>query len=121
MRRRLNNRLEYQSRRRKLRHALTPAEARLWLSLQRRQLDCKFRRQHSVGPFILDFYCPHKRLAIELDGAAHDSDAATRYDERRSRYLEQIGVRVIRFLNDDVMQNLEGVLKVIRDELTTPR
>ena len=73
----------------------------------------KFRRQHSFGAFILDFYCPSERLAIELDGAAHDHDAAQAHDLQRSSYLRELGVRVIRFENRAVMENLEGVLATI--------
>src|SRR5690606_22395401 len=95
MRQAFNNRIELKSRRRALRSSLTPAEARLWSCLQRSQLGCKFRRQHSIGPFILDFYCPSRRLAIELDGAAHDSECAWHYDEARLRYLRAHGITVI--------------------------
>ena len=114
MRRPLNNRPELTVRRRELRSSLTVAEARLWSCLQRRQFGWKFRRQHSVGPFIIDFYCPSARLAIELDGAAHDSDSAGRYDERRSQYLRRHGIVVVRFMNEDVLKNLEGVLAAIQ-------
>ena len=114
----LHNRTSLRKARRELRHSLTLAEARLWLHLQRRQLDgWKFRRQHSIGPYIVDFYCPAARLVVELDGAAHDSVAASRNDERRSNYLTVYGISVIRFLNDDVRDNLEGVLESIRSVL----
>jgi len=102
--------------RRDLRMALTPAEARLWKHLQNRQLaGRKFRRQHSAGPYVLDFYCPREHLAIELDGAAHDHEEAAQRDEARSRYLASHGIKVVRFENRDVMSNLEGVLQVIKD------
>jgi very-short-patch-repair endonuclease len=114
MRHALNNRVDLKPRRRALRSTLTSPEARLWSCLQRSQLGCKFRRQHSLGPFILDFYCPSKRIAIELDGAAHDSERAWHYDEARSQYLRANGITVIRFLNEDVVRNLEGVLLGIR-------
>jgi len=101
-------------RRRELRAHLTQAEAILWRQLQRRQLrGRKFRRQHSVGPYVLDFYCPDLKLAVELDGAAHDHDQAFRRDALRTAYLAAAGVRVIRFENDDVVRNLEGVLAAI--------
>jgi very-short-patch-repair endonuclease len=109
-----HNARELKPRRRELRAQLTQAEAILWRRLQRRQL-CgrKFRRQHSVGPYVLDFYCPEVKLAVELDGAAHDHDRALRRDAFRTAYLAATGVRVIRFENDDVVRNLEGVLAVI--------
>jgi very-short-patch-repair endonuclease len=87
----------------------------LWLQLRHSQLDgWKFRRQHSVGSYVLDFYCPGARLAVELDGAAHDHEAAQVRDKRRTEFLNDAGVRVIRFENHDVVANLEGVLAEIR-------
>ena len=109
-----HNAPELKPRRRELRTSLTPAEALLWRHLQRSKLQGrKFRRQHSVGPYILDFYCPSERLAVELDGAAHDHDAAERRDILRTTYLAASGVRVIRFENCDVVRNPEGVLASI--------
>lgn len=102
------------TRRRELRANLTPAEALLWHHLQRSRLEGrKFRRQHSVGPFVLDFYCPSERLAVELEAAAHDHDPATHRDVLRTTYLAATGVRVIRFENQDVVRNPEGVLASI--------
>jgi very-short-patch-repair endonuclease len=113
--RQINNLKPLKAHRRQLRAALTPAEARLWKYLKSSQLDGrKFRRQHSVGPYILDFYCPALKLAVELDGAAHDSDTAQLHDERRSRFLAGNGIRVLRFQNNDVINNPEGVLSEIR-------
>jgi very-short-patch-repair endonuclease len=109
-----HNAPELKSRRRELRATLTPAEALLWQHLQRSRLEGrKFRRQHSVGPYVLDFYCPSERLAVELDGAAHDHELAWRRDVLRTTYLASTGVRVIRFENDDVVRNPEGVLASI--------
>ena len=116
LRMKLNNSPSLRPLRRQLRSALTPAEARLWKQLQSRQLaGRKFRRQHSVGPYILDFYCPRERLAVELDGAAHDHERAAERDEARTRYLESLGIKVIRFENRDVIENLEGVMQAIRN------
>jgi very-short-patch-repair endonuclease len=101
-------------RRRELRSSLTSAEATLWKQLQRRQLfGWKFRRQHSVGRFVLDFYCPDARLAVELDGSPHDSEAGQRRDVERDEFLVTHGIRVVRFENRDVITNLEGVLAEI--------
>jgi len=114
--RRYHNFPELKLRRRNLRSSLTPAEAVLWKHLQSRQLEGrKFRRQHSVGPYILDFYCPEAKLAIELDGAAHDGVAADEVDRMREKFLGSLGIRVLRFENRDVMTNLESVLLHIRD------
>ncbi len=101
---------------RKLRRQSTRPEQLLWLALRNRALDgLKFRRQHAVGRFITDFACIERKLIIELDGAAHDFDY--RRDEQRDAWLAAQGYRVIRFANDDVTHNLEGVVETIRQAL----
>lgn len=111
---RLNNLPALRTFRKALRNRLTPAEARLWAYLQRAQLEGrKFRRQHSVGGYILDFYCPSERLAVELDGAAHDSDMAQQYDRERDRFLRHCGILVLRFENKWVFQQPDAVLAEI--------
>ena len=92
----------------------TPAEGRLWRALQRRQLGgLRFRRQYGVGRYVLDFYCPSARLAVELDGSVHDDPMQADYDAARSRVLAEAGIRVIRFLNAAVRDDLEGVCEAI--------
>jgi very-short-patch-repair endonuclease len=115
----LHNRLEARPHRRELRNSLTPAEAALLKSLQRSQL-CgkKFRRQHSVGPYILDFYCPECRLAVELDGQAHFNPLSWEHDARRTEYLNQAFIHVVRFENKDVFEKLDWVLRTIGENLT---
>ena len=116
----LNNKPSLKPLRQQLRNALTPAEARLWAQLRNRQIGGrKFRRQHSVGDYVLDFYCPQEHLAIELDGAAHDHEKAVQRDQARSRYLESNGIAVLRFENRDVIENLEGVLQTIQQHFAT--
>jgi very-short-patch-repair endonuclease len=96
---------------------LTPEESYLWNFLQRRQLlGRKFRRQHSVGPYILDFYCPAEKLAVELDGSTHDHEAAQDYDARRSAFLKELGIRTLRFQNSELRKNIEGVLIAIEQQ-----
>ncbi len=73
----------------------------------------KFRRQHSIGPYVLDFYCPATRLEVELDGIAHDHEAAEAHDRRRETYLARYRIHVVRFVNDDVETNLAGVVAEI--------
>ena len=100
--------------RKTLRHQLTPAEAKLWTYLQRSQLaGRKFRRQHSVGGYILDFYCPAERLAIELDGAAHDNEISQQYDYERDLFLRYCQILVLRFENKRVFLQADGVLAEI--------
>ena len=108
------NRRRQNGRRRNLRSNLTPGEAALWLLLQGSQLKGrKFRRQHGVGPYVVDFYCPSERLVIELDGAAHDSETAAARDGDRERFLTDSGLTVLRLENRSVFENPEGVLELI--------
>jgi len=108
-----------EERRKELRNSLTVAEAVLLKHLKGRQLDgMKFRRQSSVGPYIVDFFCPEKRVVVELDGARHFGPAAGDYDDRRTRYLEERGIQVIRFENRRLYKDLEGVLEEIRKALS---
>jgi very-short-patch-repair endonuclease len=110
----LHNRRYLKDTRKALRGALTPAEAELWKHLKSSQQNGrKFRRQHSVGNFILDFYCPSEKLAIELDGQVHYSAIADKHDVERDLTLQELGIRVLRFENKDVFQNLEAVLHEI--------
>ncbi|MEA5472124.1 endonuclease domain-containing protein [Spirulina sp. 06S082] len=97
---------------RKLRDRLTPAEFYLWQALRNKQLGgLRFRCQHPVGRFILDFYCPSCKLAVEVDGGIHDRQFE--YDTARTEHLQQYGYRVIRFSNERVMNNIEAVLEEI--------
>ena len=98
------------SRRKLLRNNATSAEQQLWAALKGSQLGgYKFRRQHSVGCYILDFYCPEERLAVELDGDSHFTDEAQEYDRERTKILNGLNIRVLRFLNTDVYDNLVEV------------
>lgn len=99
---------------RRLRRAETAAERALWAALRRRRLDgLRFHRQHPCGSFILDFYCPARRLAVEVDGGVHDSDDQSRYDAERATALLSIGVEVVRVTNREVMTDLGAVLRRI--------
>lgn len=101
--------------RKKLRNSLTPAEAKLWSLLKDSQLEGrKFRRQHSAGPYVLDFFCPSEKLCIELDGAGHFTDSGYEYDRARTEYLQALGISVIRFENKDMFEETEGILEEIR-------
>lgn len=115
-----NNLKILEERRKKLRKNLTPAEAVLWKHLQHSQLEGrKFRRQHSVGYFVLDFYCPAEKLAVELDGAHHFTDEGYEYDKERTAFINAAGIRVIRFENKEVFNNLESVLEEIKRNFKT--
>ena len=103
---------------RSLRNEATDAERELWRHLKGRQVEgCKFRRQHPFNNYILDFVCLERYLVVELDGSQH-FDAKT-YDAARSGFLRSAGLTVLRFWNNDVFGNMEGVLELIRRELAT--
>lgn len=99
---------------RTLRRMMTPPEARLWTCLRGKRLrGLKFRRQHPVGPFILDFYCAEARLAVEVDGQGHEHPERLAHDRRRTAWLHRQEVRVIRLAAESVRTELDGVLEFI--------
>ncbi len=103
---------------RQKRHEPTPAESRLWHALRGRRLcGLKFRRQHSIERFIVDFYCADPPLIIEVDGPIHDYTPDE--DAIRQEFLKSLGYRVIRFTNDDVLHNLDAVLQAIACSVQT--
>lgn len=111
----INNLPHLKTFRKNLRNNLTPAEAKFWKVVQNKNFEGrKFRRQHSVGSYILDFYCPSEKLAIELDGEVHFGAAAREYDYERRLFLEHYGIKVLRFENKLVFEDLEWVLGVIK-------
>ena len=98
---------------RRLRSNLTDAEQRLWFHLRRKQIaGARFRRQHPIGPYVADFFCPDAKLIIEVDGGQHAEDSGV-----RTAWLEAEGYRIIQFWNNDVLRNTEGVLLVIVEAL----
>ena len=103
---------------RELRSRLTDAEQLLWYILRdRRFCGIKFRRQHPFGRYILDFYCHDARLAIELDGGGHGVPQQRESDDERTRTIERAGIRVLRFWNHEVLNELEAVLARLYSEL----
>jgi very-short-patch-repair endonuclease len=98
---------------RQLRGEMTPVERRLWANLRNHQIDgIGFRRQHAIGIFIVDFCAPRQKLVIELDGGQHLEQQE--YDLQRTAFLESQGYRVLRFWNNDVMQDVRGVITAIQ-------
>ena len=117
-RRLIHNLQPSNERRRELRRNPTRAESYLWQSLRKSQLDGKkFRRQHGIGPYIVDFYCPECRVIVELDGAGHFGLLGAERDAARSQLLSRFGCKVLRFENKEVFRNLEGVVDTIRAAL----
>ena len=112
------NRRELKQQRQILRQDMTPAEARLWRVLKGKQLDGrKFRRQQSLGPYLVDFYCPTESLVIELDGEVHNDGMRREYDAERQEFLQDLGMRVIRFENRQVFEDIDNVIAGIRGHL----
>jgi very-short-patch-repair endonuclease len=100
---------------RQLREFSTDAERRMWSALRDRRLSrYKFRRQHPIGRYIVDFACTEYRLIIELDGSQHADNAA---DARRTAWLESQGWRMVRFWNNDVLGNIDGVIEAVLEAL----
>jgi very-short-patch-repair endonuclease len=98
---------------------MTDAEQSIWKHLRMRQIEgCKFRRQYNLGDYIVDFACLERRLIIEVDGGQHSEQAE--YDTKRDEWLRQQGFRVLRFWDNDVLIETDGVLETIRNELTPP-
>ena len=102
-----------------LRQELTPAETKLWPYLRRlREQGVHFRRQHAIGPYVADFCAPGQRLVIEVDGSQHVEQQD--YDDERTVYLKLQGYRVLRFWNNQVMNDMQGVMRVILQALPHP-
>jgi very-short-patch-repair endonuclease len=116
MSRRIHNNKDAVAVCKELRNKLTPAEAFFWNHLKNRQLEGrKFRRQHSIEKFIVDFYCYEEQLIIELDGEVHNEPKQMAYDDRRTKRLEKLGNRVLRFENKMVFDNLDSVVQEIKE------
>lgn len=113
---RVHTKKELSERRRELRRTMTPAEAFLWNHLKAKKLDGRrFTRQHSIGNYVVDFYCASERLIVELDGEVHQNPQAMEYDAKRTLYFEQLNYTVIRFENKMVFDFLPSVLTDIKD------
>ena len=105
------------TRARSLRIGMTETERLLWQVLRGKQINGhRFRRQHPIGKYIADFACIEQKMAIELDGGQHQDQRA--YDKQRSAFLKMQGWQVLRFWNNDVLNNIDGVLASIAERLT---
>ncbi|MBT3877981.1 MAG: endonuclease domain-containing protein [Candidatus Scalindua sp.] len=114
------NKKEFVKKRQYLRKNMTKAEIILWSKLKGKQLKgLKFRRQHGINNYVVDFYCPESRLAIEIDGGVHYYNSRVTYDKQRQEEIEALGIKVLRYTNNDVVKNLEDVLNDII-KTTTP-
>jgi very-short-patch-repair endonuclease len=118
----LYNKTSEKAKRRVLRNNMPLAEMIVWEKLKGRQVEgCKFRRQYSISAFVIDFYAPELRLAIELDGDSHFRDGAQDYDYERQMFLESKGTQFLRFTNQQVYEDLEVVLQIITQTVCSIR
>ena len=104
---------------RELRRDMTPAEKILWEELRRNKLGAHFRRQQVIEGFIVDFYCHSASLVIEVDGSIHNKPEQKEYDIERENILKEMGLKIIRFRNEEVFKNLPAVLNRIQELLNT--
>jgi very-short-patch-repair endonuclease len=108
------NRTDQKKKRQALRRASTLAERLLWQRIRAEQIGgCRFRQQYSVGPYILDFYCPRLKLALEIDGQSHDHDEAVAKDVNRQKFIEDYGITCLRFRNEQIYRHLDAVIENI--------
>ena len=104
--------------RRRLRQDTTPAEQMFWARVANKQfLGLKFRKQHGIGGYIVDFYCPALKLVIEIDGDSHFMNENLQIDAERTKYLESLGYKIIRYNNHDVLTNIDGVFEDLSSKL----
>lgn len=116
----LKNKSQLLFRRRELRKNQTKQEKMLWKEIRNRKLGIKFRRQYSVGGYVLDFYCPEIKLVIELDGKQHSEKENFLYDEERTEYLKILDCNVLRFKNIEIEKNLKKVISKIKEFVISP-
>ena len=114
------NKSQQKAQRRGLRKNMPKAEQVLWSALKNKQLNgSKFRRQYSIENYILDFYCPQAKLAIEVDGPTHFRESAIQKDQKRTLHLKSYNIQIIRFTNNEIYENLEGVIGKIIEVLSS--
>jgi very-short-patch-repair endonuclease len=116
------NREDEKNKRRELRRSMPEAEVMLWSRQKGRQLlGCKFRRQYSVGAFVLDFFAAEIKLGIEIDGDSHFQSGVPEYDQKRQQFIESFEIKIVRILNTEIYQSLDGVLEMIGREVVMRR
>ncbi len=109
------NIISTKEKRRELRKKQTETEEIMWKILRNRGCDgLKFKRQYGIGKYIADFYCPEKRIVVEIDGSQHFTPKGMAYDKVREEYMKSLGIRTIRFTNYEVKSNTEGVIEALK-------
>lgn len=114
----VHNNRTLKERRKELRKNQTPQENKLWNELRNNKLGVKFKRQHSIGGYITDFYCTKYKLIIELDGEIHNTKENKEYDKIRDKYFIELGYKISRIRNVDIEQNIKEVLEKIKNLIT---
>ena len=118
----LYNKTSEKDKRQLLRNNMPPAEQLIWAKLKGKQVkNCKFRRQYSVGAFVIDFYTVEIKLAIEIDGDSHFGDGAEVADRERQSFIESSGIRFLRFTNRQVYEELDGIIETVSQMICTLR
>ena len=117
--RKIYNNQSTKEHRRELRKNPTNAERKIWSILKGEQMGVRFFRQYSIGPYVIDFYCPQLRIALEMDGGQHAEEKHRIHDAWRTEYLRKHDIRMLRFWNNEVMQNLEGVGEKIKETIAS--
>jgi very-short-patch-repair endonuclease len=112
---RIFNRNAELEKRRILRANMTGSEKILWEKIRNKKLGLKFRRQYSIGPYVVDFYCAQLKLAVEIDGGVHAANDVKEYDKEREDFIKSFGIKMIRFDNEEVKGDLNRVLKTIEN------
>ncbi len=106
---------------RNLRNNMTDAEQLFWTKVRKKQInDYQFYRQKNIGNYIVDFYCPKKKLVVEIDGGQHYENHEIKRDQERDQYMQTLGFTVLRFSDIDVLTNIDGVIKRIHEHLNHP-
>ena len=111
------NKKSEQEKRRRLRKNMTYCEKIVWLNLRKRQLGYRFLRQYSVDHFVVDFYCPELKLAIEVDGASHNDPEQNKYDIQRQKYLEEFNIKFVRIKDEEFLGNPNKAFMKIEDTI----
>ena len=111
------NKKSEQEKRRSLRKNMTYCEKIVWSNLRKRQLGYRFLRQYSVDHFVIDFYCPEIKLAIEVDGESHNNPEQREYDIKRQKYLEEFNIKFVRIKDEDLLGNPNEAFNKIEDSI----
>ena len=111
------NKESTKEKRRELKKGMTECEIILWSHIRNNLLGVRFRRQYGIGSYIADFYCPSLKLVIELDGSQHFTEEGLEYDKIREDFMKSLGIKTLRFNNNDVWNNIEGILEEIMNNL----